>query len=107
MTSQQQTNIKCKGCAVKGGIYYFKCNECKTRFLLNEPCKKYRAVWAERISNKWGDVGDWKREPSCGCQGECKRLKAIRNVKRIEVDSTFSPKRKSLPFKTPFWSDKD
>jgi len=107
MTSQQQTIFKCKGCFQKGGLYYFKCPKCRIRFLLNETCKKYRATWAEIIGKKWGDVGDWKQEPSCGCQGECKRLKAIRNVPRIETHSTFSTKRKPLPFKTSFWSDKN
>lgn len=78
MTSPAQTI--CKGCEKQGGLYYFKCKECRTRFLLKEPCKKYRAMWAEMLFKKWGDAGDWKQDPSCGCKNTCQRLNNVRGT---------------------------
>lgn len=77
--SNDLLTVECKDCVKAGGIYTFKCVGCRDRFLMDEPCKIYREIMAQTIK-KWGDVGDWKREPHCGCQGQCKRLQAKRNA---------------------------
>jgi ubiquitin len=71
--------VKCPDCVKAGGIYSFKCFGCRDRFLMDEPCKIYREIMAKTIQ-RWGEIGDWKREPSCGCKGQCLRLQAIRNA---------------------------
>lgn len=67
----------CKYCHTSSGIYEYECNGCRNRILLDEPCKIMRKQLAERIQ-LFGVVEDWKREPNCGCKGECKRLKTMR-----------------------------
>jgi hypothetical protein len=47
---------------------------------MDEPCKLLRKALAERIE-LWGEVHDWKKEPHCGCKGECKRLQTMRQNK--------------------------
>jgi hypothetical protein len=68
----------CKYCNSDSGIYEYECNGCRNRMLMDEPCKILRKALSERIE-LWGTVEDWKREPNCGCKGECKRLKTIRD----------------------------
>lgn len=53
-------------------IYNLKCESCRDRMLMSEPCKllrKYNASFIERF----GTITNWKREPSCGCETICKR----------------------------------
>lgn len=57
-----------------GGVYNFKCEDCRTRFLQDEPCKKYREQWAKHLTDEWGSVGNWQTEPNCGCSTRCQRF---------------------------------
>jgi hypothetical protein len=66
-----------KKCA--GGRYNFACRGCRERVLMDEPCKLMRKSLAASII-LWGELPDWKREPSCGCLGGCRRQKTMREM---------------------------
>ena len=61
------------------GTYQLKCFKCRERFLLAEPCKLLRQILANGIT-KYGDLPEWKVEPSCGCKNHCERRQSIRQV---------------------------
>lgn len=54
------------------GVYKMTCIGCRERLLMDEPCKLMRKITASMLA-KWGDVPDWKKDPSCGCGIQCKR----------------------------------
>lgn len=58
------------------GAYDYKCYTCRERLLMDEPCKLMRQAYVKSLE-KWGEVPDWKREPSCGCGRFCKRRQYI------------------------------
>jgi len=71
-------------------IYDIKCSICRDALVLAEPCKLARKEMVERMEKNWGPVGDWKKEPHCGCEKQCQILKnmreaenAIKNTKRV------------------------
>lgn len=54
------------------GTFDLKCDTCRVRYLLSEPCKILRQYMAENMARKY-EVPDWKIEPHCGCTNRCKR----------------------------------
>jgi hypothetical protein len=55
-------------------IYDMTCSDCRVALLVAEPCKVLRKAMAESIEKKWGEVGNWKVDPNCGCGKTCERL---------------------------------
>lgn len=77
----------CKDCkAAEGkehyGVYSMKCFECRERFLLAEPCKLMREIMAKSME-RWGEVPEWKVEPSCGCKFACKRRQYMKTTTQL------------------------
>lgn len=64
----------CGHCKSASGLYDLNCEGCRERALMDEPCKVLRQQLAERMRYKGMSVPDWKREPSCGCKGNCRRI---------------------------------
>lgn len=71
----------CKGAVTHKhwGGYSMKCFLCRERFLMDEPCKMMREVYAKHYA-KFGDVPEWKKEPHCGCVHACKRRQYMRDT---------------------------
>lgn len=76
----------CTDKSCKGGRYNFACRGCRERVLMDEPCKLMRKALAGSVE-LWGEAGDWKRDPSCGCTGECKRRQSMRKA-ALMADTT-------------------
>jgi hypothetical protein len=80
----------CKDCYSRSQgypcIYDVTCQDCREALLLAQPCKILRKDMAESLEKRWGPVGDWKREPHCGCGKQCQLLQnkreADENLKR-------------------------
>jgi hypothetical protein len=80
----------CKDCYSRSEgypcIYDVTCQDCREALLLAQPCKILRKDMAESLEKRWGPVGDWKREPHCGCGKQCQLLQnkreADENLKR-------------------------
>ena len=62
-------------CNQKIGHYDFNCFECRNRYINSEPCKVSRKEQSDFLSKRWGDFGDYTKDPHCGCKGYCKRRK--------------------------------
>lgn len=82
---------KCKDCElaqVHGihGIYSLKCEGCRLRILMDEPCKIMREVLAKGIT-RWGELPNYKIEPSCGCKFTCQRRQS---TKMLNSDDTYA-----------------
>jgi hypothetical protein len=77
------TETSCPDCDLRKekipGIYNVTCPECRLALLLAEPCKIIRQRMAERMVN-WGDPGNYRIEPNCGCVKSCARLANIRET---------------------------
>lgn len=56
------------------GIFDIRCAECRTALALAEPCKLIRKSMVDSMERRWGEVGNWKAEPHCGCKALCVRL---------------------------------
>lgn len=52
---------------------------------MDEPCKMLRKQLAERMRFRGFSVPNWMREPSCGCEGRCRRMS---NIKTDKYDAT-------------------
>lgn len=74
-----------------GGTYHFTCFACRERFLLDEPCKVMRGVYAKSME-RWGEVPNWKVEPNCGCGHACKRRQYI--TKKPEPKDVYANRKK-------------
>lgn len=61
-------------------IYNVNCVDCRVALALSEPCKIMRKDMVERMEKNWGEVPDWKKEPHCGCEKQCERLKNMREA---------------------------
>jgi hypothetical protein len=61
-------------------IYNVTCSDCRLALALAEPCKIIRKSMVESMEKKFGEVGDWKQEPHCGCGQQCSRLKNMRET---------------------------
>lgn len=53
-------------------IFDLKCEGCRLRYLLSEPCKILRQYMAEDMARRF-DVPNWKITPNCGCKATCQR----------------------------------
>lgn len=82
----------CQLCKQPTGLYDLNCEGCRERALIDEPCKLLRQQLAERMQYKRMTVPNWMREPSCGCKGQCKRM---RNIKTEKYDAN-TPYRQGL-----------
>lgn len=65
-------------------IFDLKCEKCRERALLTEPCKMLRQYMAEDMGRKF-DVPNWKVEPHCGCKRHCKRHTSNQESRYKEV----------------------
>lgn len=54
------------------GVYHLKCKGCRDRMQIAETCKIHREILHKSLE-KYGEVGEWKVEPHCGCTNRCKR----------------------------------
>lgn len=73
---------ECKDCQLAEihgihGIYSLKCIGCRLRLLMDEPCKIIREVLAQGM-RKWGELPDYKKDPSCGCKYTCQRRQSTK-----------------------------
>lgn len=69
----------CKSCNTIA-IYDMSCSKCRNKILMDEPCKYLRKQLADRIK-KYGELGEWQRQPHCGCSQKCKRIENMRLAK--------------------------
>lgn len=79
------TGTNCKWCeAGHSHIYDYSCFKCRERALLDEPCKVLRKYMAENMW-RYGEVPDWKREPHCNCNRNCKRQQLTRKTQNANT----------------------
>lgn len=62
------------------GIYNLKCRGCRDRMIVNESCKIHREIVYKGLL-KYGECGEWKIEPNCGCTNRCKRRQSSKSMK--------------------------
>jgi len=58
------------------GTYHLRCYGCRNRMLIAESCKINREVLHKSLA-KYGEMGEWKVEPNCGCTNKCKRRSPV------------------------------
>jgi hypothetical protein len=65
-----------KMCNQNPNHYDFNCADCRNRYINSELCKVSRREQANFLSKRWGDFGDYTKDPHCGCKNQCKRRNA-------------------------------